>query len=304
MTVSDARLDAGGAMSVRSMVTTNGIELAYTEHGDGEPLLLIMGLGADGSAWEPHVAAYQERYRCIAVDNRGVGASSKPVGPYSTAEMADDYAGLIQALNLGRVRVVGISMGGAIAQELALRHPELVERLGLVATWARSDAYTQDVLTHFARSRAALSPQEFAQLLQLWLWTPEYVNQHLSELIQARQLLGLWLWEPGYVNQHLSEVIEALARHVEADVVQPQHAFEAQCEACITHDTLDRLDAIRVPTLVTAGDLDTLIRFPLSEQLQARIPGAQLQVFRGNGHVHHWEALDEFNRSTMEWLGQ
>lgn len=303
MSVSDLRLDAGGALSVRSTVATNGIELAYTEHGEGEPLLLIMGLGADGAAWESHVAAFQKGYRCISVDNRGVGASSKPAGPYSTGQMADDYAGLIQALDLGRVRVVGISMGGAIAQELALRHPELVERLVLVATWARTDAYLKEVLTHFARSRAVLSAQEFVRLLQLWLWTPAYVNRHPSELIQARQVLGLWLWEPGYVNQHLSEVIEALASQVEADIVQPQHAFEAQCEACITHDTLDQLDAIRVPTLVTAGDLDILIRLPLSEELHARIPGAQLHVFRGNGHVHHFEVVDEFNRVTMEWLG-
>ena len=139
MSASDLRLDAGGALSARSTVATNGIELAYTEHGDGEPLLLIMGLGADSSAWESHVAAYHKRYRCIAVDNRGVGASSTPVGPYSTGQMADDYAGLLEALDLGPVRVVGISMGGAIAQELALRHPELVERLVLVATWAKSD---------------------------------------------------------------------------------------------------------------------------------------------------------------------
>jgi pimeloyl-ACP methyl ester carboxylesterase len=286
------------------MVATNGIELAYTEHGEGEPLLLIMGLGADSSAWESHVAAFQKGYRCIAVDNRGVGASSKPAGPYSAAQMADDYAGLIEALDLGPVPVVGISMGGAIAQELALRHPELVERLVLVATWARTDPFLQDVLNHYASSRAVLPPQEFVQLLQLWLWTPEYVNRHASELIQARQVLGLWLWDPGYVNQHLSEVIEALSRQPLADILQPQHAFEAQCQACITHDTLDRLDSIRVPTLVTAGDLDVLIRLPLSEELHARIPGAELQVFRGNGHVHHFEVVDDFNRSTMEWLGR
>jgi len=304
VSTSDLRLDAGGALSARSTVATNGIELAYTEHGDGEPLLLLMGLGADSSAWESHVAAYQKRYRCIAVDNRGVGASSTPAGPYSTGQMADDHAGLLEALDLGPVRVVGISMGGAIAQELALRHPELVERLVLVATWAKSDAFLKDAMDHYARSRAALEPEEFVQLLQLWLWTPAYVNQHASELREARQLLGLWLWEQGYAKQHLAELLEARAHQVGEDVGQPQHAFEGQCQACSTHDTLDRLDAIRVPTLVTAGDQDTLIRLPLSEELHAAIPGAELHVFRGNGHVHHWEALDEFNRITTEWLGR
>jgi pimeloyl-ACP methyl ester carboxylesterase len=300
MSASELLLDAGGTLSVRSKVETNGIELAYTEHGEGEPLVLIMGLGADGSAWAPHVEAYAKRYRCIAVDNRGVGASDKPPGSSTTAEMADDYAGLIRALDLGRVRVVGISMGGAIAQELALRHPDLVERLVLVATWARFDAYARDVIAHFARVRAE-SPVEFMRLMQLWLWAPVYVDEHFAELVEARQLLQLWLWPPGYVNQNRAAVREVQALAV-VDIFQPQFAFEAQCHACITHDSLDRLGAIQVPTLVTAGGRDILIRPEFSEELQARVPGAELKIFDGCGHVHHWEKLDEFNRLTMKWL--
>lgn len=300
MNESELLLDAAGTLSVRSKVKTNGIELAYTEHGVGKPLVLIMGLGADGSAWAPHVEAYATRYRCIAVDNRGVGASSKPPGPSTTAEMADDYAGLIGALDLGRVRVVGISMGGAIAQEIALRHPDLVERLVLVATWARLDAYAKDVIAHFARVRA-LAPAEFSRLLQLWLWPPEYMDAHFADLVEARQLQQLWLWPPGYVNQNRAAVREAQALAT-VDVSQPQYAFEAQCHACISHDSLDRLGAIRVPTLVTSGDKDILIRPGLSKELHAHIPGAELKVFSGSGHVHHWQALDEFNSLTMEWL--
>jgi pimeloyl-ACP methyl ester carboxylesterase len=252
------------------------IDLAYTERGRGAPVVLIMGLGADRSAWEPHLQAYEQRYRCFAADNRGVGMSATPPGPYSTAQMADDYARLIERRAPGPVRVVGISMGGAIAQELALRHPALVERLVLVSTWARCDAYTAEVFSHFARVRAAVSPADFAALLQLWIWTPRYVNERLVELIEARG--------------------------AGAEAPQPQHAFEAQCEACISHDTAARLGAITVPTLITAGRADIFTPLPLAEDLCAQIPGATLEVFPDAAHAHHWEALDAFNRLTTEWL--
>ena len=104
-------------------------------------------------------------------------------------------------------------MGGAIAQELALRHPSLVDRLVLVSTWVRCDAYTKEVFRHFARVRSDVRLPVFTALLQLWIWTPRYVNGHLAQLTEAR--------------------------YVEPAIPQPLHAFEAQCEACIAHDTTD-----------------------------------------------------------------
>lgn len=118
------------------MIAPTPVDLAWTETGLGDPVLLIMGLNAPGSAWQPHVDQWSQSFRCLAVDNRGAGASPAPPGPYTTAAMAEDHIRLIENLSLGRCRVVGISMGGAIAQELALRRPDLVERLVLVATWA------------------------------------------------------------------------------------------------------------------------------------------------------------------------
>jgi pimeloyl-ACP methyl ester carboxylesterase len=255
-------------------VATNGIELAYEERGDGEPLVLIMGLGADRSAWEPHLVAYEQHFRCFAVDNRGVGASDSPAGPYSTAQMADDYAGLIEGLGLGSVRIVGISMGGAIAQELALRHPQLVERMVLVATWARCDAYTREVFEHFAAVRPSIAPADFVRLLQLWIWAPEYVDVHLAEL-QADRTTGTPMVD---------------------------HAFAAQCAACVGHDALERLGELDLPTLITAGDRDIFIPLTLAEELHRAIPDAELQVFPGAAHAHHWERLDEFNARTTTWL--
>jgi pimeloyl-ACP methyl ester carboxylesterase len=257
-------------------VQTNGIQLAYYEEGAGEPLVLIMGLGADASAWRLHLDAYRERFRCFAVDNRGSGASSKPEGPYSTAQMAEDYAGLVRELGLGAVRVVGVSMGGAIAQELALRHPELVERMVIVSSWARCDAYTAEVFRHFAAARSQVGLSDFTQLLQLWIWSPRYLAANFDELLQVRT--------------------------AELPPPMEQAAFEAQCVACVTHDTLGRLPQIRVPTLITAGAADIFTPLRFAEVLHASIAGSEIHVFPNAAHAHHWECLDMFNELTSDWL--
>jgi pimeloyl-ACP methyl ester carboxylesterase len=258
----------------KSKVMTNGIEIAYIERGSGDPLVLIMGLGADLSAWELHLCSYSQHFRCIAVDNRGAGDSDKPEGPYSTADMADDYAGLIRNLGLGRVRVVGISMGGAIAQELAIRHPELVERMVLVSSWARTGTFSAEVFEEFKNLRSILTEAEFARLLQLRIWTPAYIENHIDELSAARVVPS----------------------------TMPNHAFEAQSAACLGHDTTGRMANLRVPTLITVGEIDTFTPLARSEELRSQIPGAELKIFPNSGHAHHWEELEEFNQYTLEWL--
>ena len=101
-------------------VTTNGIQMYYDERGSGEPLICIMGVTAPGGVWEAHAAEWSKHFRCILGDNRGVGLTDKPEGPYTTAMMADDYAGLMDALGIKKARVVGCSLGSVIAQQLAL----------------------------------------------------------------------------------------------------------------------------------------------------------------------------------------
>ena len=252
-----------------------GIDLAFQATGTGDPLVLIMGLGAPGAAWEPHVRHWAKTFRCLAVDNRGAGRSSAPDGPYTTARMADDYAELITGLGLGSVRVAGISMGGAIAQELALRHPHLVRRLVLVSTWARLDAYAAEIFENLAAVRAQADRATFTQLLQLWIWNPGWFASHAGELAADRHAPG-------------------------PDMAQ--HAFAAQSAACVTHDTRARLGAIGVPTLVTAGTRDVFTPPGMARELAGAIPGARLETFEGLAHTHHWEALDPFNALVEEWL--
>lgn len=268
---------AGGkcaSTATRSRVSTNGIELSYVERGTGDPLILIMGLGAGLESWELHVREYEKHFRCFTVDNRGAGESDKPAGPYSTAQMADDYAGLIRALELPKVRVVGISMGGAIAQELAIRHAECVERMVIVSSWARTAGYSSEVFAQLRSSRDILPRQDFARLLQLFIWSPPYVDDHLSELIDSRG----------------------------EQSAMPAAAFQAQADACLRHDTIGRLTDLRIPTLITVGDRDTFTPIELARELAGEISGAELKVFPGAGHAHHWEMLDDFNSYTARWL--
>ncbi len=261
-----------------TIVRANGIDINYTEQGQGEPLILIMGLGADGTLWKDHVAAFSQYFRCIMVDNRGAGFSDKPAGPYTTAMMADDTAALMSALGIEQARVAGISMGGAIAQSLALQHPAKVRSLVLISTWARCDAYARIVFEHFKKIRASADPGAFTELLQLWIYAADYVAAHLDDLRQGQQ--------------------DARA----AENAMPQHAFDAQCDACINHDTLDRLAAIHVPTLLTVGDADIFTPLPFSQAIHERIPGSELFVLNRVGHAHHWEKLDEFNAKATAFL--
>jgi pimeloyl-ACP methyl ester carboxylesterase len=256
-------------------VTSDDCSVAYRQFGEGPPLLLLMGVGAAGSAWQAHAEVYCERFSCIIPDNRGAGQSDVPVGPYSSAQMADDCARVIEAAGARQVAVVGISMGGVIAQQLALRHSAMVGAMVLVSSWARCDAYLAEVFDHLRRAHAALGPGDFAQLLQLRIWSPPYVALHLEQLRQARQ-------EP-------------------AATAMSTEAFSAQCAACTTHDALAALGAVDVPTLVTAGEADTFTVPERMVELHGAIAGARLEFFPG-GHAHHWEDLDRFNDVTLSWL--
>jgi pimeloyl-ACP methyl ester carboxylesterase len=250
------------------------IALRHTECGRGRPVVLIMGINADAGAWAPHTEQWQRSFRCIAVDNPGAGSSPAPTGPDTTAAIADDYAALIARLRLGPVAVVGISMGGAVAQELALRHPELVERLVLVASWARCDPYTDTVLEVIGALRRQGSPAEFTAHLQSLVWTPRWFDEHADELRTQR-------------SQELSVPASALA---------------GQVAACRTHDTADRLGAVAVPTLVTAGGADRFVPPEASLALARGIPGARFELFADTGHVHHWEEVGRFNDLVEAWI--
>jgi len=257
-------------------VISNGIRIHYEERGRGDPLILIMGLGAPGSRWEDHAAAYERHFRCILVDNRGAGASERPPGPYTTRKMADDTAGLMTALGIENGSIAGISMGSAIAQELALAYPKKVRSLVLVSSWSRSDRYTQTVFEHFKKMRELASPADFTQLLQLWIASPPYYEEHFDQMV---------------VDQTKAQ-----------EDYMPVDAFQAQSDACSMHNAFDRLDMITAPTLLTVGDADIFTPLRLTIEMHERMPGSEMVIFRGLGHIHHWEDLERFNDVTTQFL--
>lgn len=257
-------------------VISNGITIHYEERGSGDPLILIMGLGAPGSRWEDHVDCYEKHFRCILMDNRGAGITDKPEGPYTTKMMADDTAGLMHELGIENASVAGISMGSAIAQELALAYPKKVRKLVLISSWSRCNRYTRTVFEQFKKMRSLTTPADFTQLLQLWIASASYYEKHFGEMVQ---------------DQNAAQ-----------ENYMPLGAFQAQCDACISHDAYDRIERITVPTLLTVGEADIFTPLQLTAEMHERIPDSEMLVFPGKGHIHHWEDLDRFNEATSRFL--
>ncbi|RDV13504.1 alpha/beta hydrolase [Pontibacter diazotrophicus] len=262
------------------IINTNGIDLYYEERGSGDPLLLIMGITATGSVWEQHAAYWEKDFRCILVDNRGVGRSAKPAGPYTSAQMADDCAGLLEALQIQEARVVGCSMGSIIAQQLVLRHPEKVRSFVLMCTWARCDNKAKAVFRHIMHCKARLRPEEFALFIQLLIYSKASWDAPImfAELEEGR--------EQAAVEPH----------------PQPLHGLEGQAAACMTHDVLDELSRIEVPALVIGGMEDSFTPAWMAEEVAVAIPNARLHLYQSSGHAFHWENLEDFNSLVRDWL--
>ena len=273
-----------------STATVNGIELYFEEHGSGDPLLLIMGLAADSIAWTFQLPEFSKHYRTIVFDNRGVGRSSKPAGPYSIPQMADDAAALLDTTDISRAHVVGVSMGGMIAQELALRHPGRVRSLVLGCTYAKPDPGVQrqfdSSLTAFGGSRGANGE------LQLDL-------SKLDPMMFFQQLLPT-VFNPPFIMNELPKLMEVFAGSLQYGF--SLDAILAQAIATQGHDTLDRLGQIKAPTLVITGDNDLLIPCGNSDTLAARIPGAKLVKIPGGSHGFNFETPDLFNKAVLEFL--
>lgn len=258
-------------------VQSNGIRIHYDEVGQGPPLLLIMGLGADATLWKQHVEEYQKYFRCLLMDNRGAGQTDAPEGPYTTKMMADDCAGLLDALKIDPAHICGISMGAAVSQWLSIVHPRKVRSQILVSAWPYCDEYTRTIFEHFMEIRPSVSPAEFTKLLQLWIFAPTFFENGVNELRTSREdsTEGFYM---------------------------ANHAYSAQCLACIEHDTRSSLKKIKIPTLITVGNADIFTPLHLSEYLKSHIADSEMLVFPGCGHAHHWEQVNVFNSRTTKFL--
>jgi pimeloyl-ACP methyl ester carboxylesterase len=239
-----------------------------------------MGWGGDHTAWAFQIPALLEGYRVIAPDNRGAGQSDQPDAPYSITGMADDVAALLAHLGIDRAHVCGASMGGMIAQELALRHPERVRTLQLHCTLARPDAYGTHLVESLLAVRARENREEWARAMLPWIICRKTVRER-PEFVQLM-----------------------LQRALDNPYPTSYVGLRRQAEAIGGHDTLERLTAIRVPTLITVGAEDILVPPAFSEELQARIPGAAFTLIPDAGHVHFLEQPQAFNDAMLGFLSK
>jgi pimeloyl-ACP methyl ester carboxylesterase len=253
-----------------TMIGLGDAELWVERRGDGPDVLLIAGLSDPAEAWQPQLEGLSDRYRLTAFDNRGAGRSPMPPEGFSVADMADDAAAILRTLDVSSAHVAGFSGGSATAQELALRHPELVRSQVLVSTWARAVSFLRSTTTTW-RWLADVAPSERAMLeaFFLWIYTP---RAH----------------ESGMVDQIIDEALAF-------PHPQSPEAFQRQLDAWVAHDTLDRLHEIAAPTLVVAGELDIVTAPRCGQVVADGIPGAEFVVLEGEAHQPFQECPVEFN---------
>jgi len=252
----------------------------YSECGSGDPLILIMGITAPGSAWEVHAEHWSANYRCIMVDNRGIGLTDKPEGDYSSAMMADDYAGLMDALGIESAKVVGVSMGSIIAQQLCLRHPAKVKSAVLMCPWASCDNYAASIFQHIKDCFAHLRPEQVMEWLQTLIFS-----------------------KPFYDNpDSFAGLLEGRAQFAAAPNPQPLLGLEGQAAACVSHNVVDQLPNITQKCLVIGGKSDIFTPMWMAEEVSGGIPNCDTHFYDDAGHAFHFEKVEDFNPRILEWL--
>jgi pimeloyl-ACP methyl ester carboxylesterase len=254
------------------------IMMYYEEAGSGEPLVLIMGLGGDLQGWAFQAPVLAQHFRVITLDNRGAGRTSAPDRPYTIAGMAEDVVGLMDHLGIAKAHILGFSMGGFIAQELALAHPDRVDKLILLATAAGADAYMRSVVTGMVNARrSSMSREQQVRLMATFIYSAAVFDD------DAR-------FEASIQNS------------LNNPYAQQDHAFIRQVQACLSFDTRDRLSALKHDTLVVSGAEDILVPPRNQKKLAGLLPKATLKELPG-GHVGCIEMPLEYNAAFLEFLG-
>jgi 3-oxoadipate enol-lactonase len=255
----------------------DGTRLYWEEVGSGDPVLLIMGLGMNATGWWRTIPLLAERYRVLAFDNRGVGRSDRPSGPYSVPQLADDAVAILDAADEQRAHVYGISLGGMIAQEVVLRHPERVRGLVLGATTPGGNLGVpagEDTLAFFRR-RGEMPAEE-----AVWASVP-------------------YNYSPRTRRDHGERIAEDIAKRLRYPIEAAPYV--AQLEAALGHDAGARLPSIAAPTLVVHGEADVMVPPPNGERLAAAIPGAEHRTWPDTAHLYFTDE-PEVDRFVAEWL--
>ena len=259
-------------------VELTDIELHYIEEGSGLPLLLLHGLSDDARLWNPLLPAFSESYRVIALDLRGHGRSGKPDTPYSIQQFSADLFELLRELDIARAHLLGLSIGGVIAQHFALEHPEKLRALVLLSTFSSTDPYLR---ARFKRLRESLltggCSAFFDEAVTLTV-TPEFAAAHAAEIALVKE--------------------DMVAMNSAAALV---HALDA----CMEFNIADQLSRITLPTLIVSGREDAFTPRYFSEQIHRAIPGSTLVILNGVAHnLLIPEKIPELSRVILDFLAR
>ena len=255
-------------------------KIAWERHGAGVPLILIHGLGYARWGWEPVLPGLAERFEVIVFDNRGIGASDAPAGPYTVPQLATDTVRVLDEAGVERAHVVGTSLGGMVAQELALSHPDRVDRLVLACTTPGGP-------------RAHPMPDATVSLMvEAATLEPEIALRRFVENALA----------PGTASRR-PELVERILTYRLATRQAPA-AWAAQAGAAMTFDAHDRLPGLAAPTLVQHGTADVVVDPRNADLLVELLPHAQLERFPGAGHLYFWEEPARFVASVSSFLAE
>jgi 3-oxoadipate enol-lactonase len=257
----------------------NGQRLFYEVHGEGDPLVLVTGLGGDHLSWGEQLEAFSARYRTVVFDNRDSGRSTECAEGYEVDDMARDTLALADELGLDGFHLLGVSLGGAVGQEVALGAPDRVRTLTLAMTWGGDG--------HWGRVRGRL-------MANAALRTPP--EEHVEQLLHS------------CLSEELFEDPERVAyfRQMVLENPHPQsvEAFARQAQAVGRHEARDRLGRLSMPVHVIGAERDMMIAIWKSRELAELIPDAQLTVIEGGTHGVNLEQAEEFNRLVLDWLAE
>ena len=251
--------------------------LYYEEAGQGEPLLMVQGLATDHLGWMLQVPEFSKHFRVITFDNRDVGQSKQAGGPYEIADMARDALALADHLELDAFHLLGMSMGGAIAQEMALIAPERLRTLTLVVTFAGGGNWATERSRLWGEIRGLLDHETHLDWLLLFGMSEQFYESP-ERIAYSKQLMR--------ANPH----------------PQSTEAFQRQIDASGRHETRDRLSTVRVPTHVIGAEHDTLVPVWKSKEIAELIPGADYSVMPRAPHALNMERAEEFNEMVLGWL--
>ena len=261
--------------------SVNGINLYYQVHGEGEPLVLIQGFAGGHEAWFFQLRAFKKHFKVVIFDNRGIGRTDGSDKPYAIETLAEDVVGLMEHLGIPKAHVLGLSLGGLVAQEVAISYPEKVRKLVLGSTFAGREVY--DVHPEML---GALGIPEGSTSVDIR-------SIDMTKLMPAMVTLAF--------NKRLYRMILTLLAKRRMKSIKVEGHF-GQMSAIDSYTTLDRLHLIKALTLVITGTGDRLVSPHYSEVIASRIPNAQLVLVNGGSHAFFMEMRGRFNKEVLGFL--